>query len=112
MFTGVMIVQPDAECRPKQRRHGHRPADQSLMPKPNQTPCVDLRALILRAAFAPISPAKVGSFFEVLFGSSLMLQGREAAQKSGFQFRHRRAHALFVLVERQEFLFHRRVQLA
>src|ERR1039458_8905646 len=83
-----------------------------IMPKPNQTPCVDFRAFSLRAAFAPISPAKVGSFFEVLFGSSLMLQGRKATQKSSFQFRHRRAHALLVLVQRQKFFFHRRVQLA
>src|ERR1035441_7440203 len=83
-----------------------------IMPRPNQTPCVDLRALSLRAAFAPISPAKVGSFFEVLSGWSLMLQVREPTQKSGFQFRHRRAHALLILVEHQKFLFHRRVQLA
>src|SRR5476649_1778139 len=83
-----------------------------IMPRPNQTPCVDLRALSLRATFAPISPAKVGSFRKIFFGSSLMLQGCEAAQKSGFQFRHRRAHALFVFVERKKFFFHRRVQLA
>src|SRR5450631_3012762 len=73
-----------------------------IMPRPNQTPCVDLRALSLRAAFAPIFPAKVGSFRKLFFGSSLMLQGRETAQKSGFQFRHRRAHALLVLVEREK----------
>jgi len=35
---------------------------------------VDLRALILRAAFTPISPAKVGGCLEELLGSSLMLQ--------------------------------------
>src|SRR5271157_4399058 len=83
-----------------------------IMPRPNQTPCVDLRALSLRAAFAPISPAKVGSFFEVLCGWSLMLQGREATQKSSFQFGHCRAHALLVFVEGHKFFFHRHVQLA
>src|ERR1019366_10039791 len=48
-----------------------------IMPKPSQTPCVDLRALSLRAAFAPICAAKVGSLFEVLFGSSFMLKSRK-----------------------------------
>jgi hypothetical protein len=80
-----------------------------IMPRPNQTPWLDLRALILRVAFAPISSAKVGSFRVIFFGSSLMLQGREATQKSGFQFCHSDSHALLVLVQRQEFLFHRRV---
>ena len=70
------------------------------MPKPNQTPCVDLRALILRVAFAPISSAKVGSYRRIFFGSSLMLQGRKATQKASFQFCHRDSHALLVLVQR------------
>src|SRR5580692_10983496 len=82
------------------------------MPRPNQTPCVDLRALILRDAFAAISSAKDGSFRRIFFGMSFMLQGREATQKTGFQFCHRDAHTLLVLVKSQEFLFHRRVQLA
>src|SRR5277367_759690 len=83
-----------------------------IMPKPNQTPCVDLRALSLRVAFAPISSAKDGSFRRIFFGKSFMLQGRKATQKPGFQFCHRDSHTLLVLVQRQEFLFHRRAQLA
>src|ERR1700690_647070 len=83
-----------------------------IMPSPNQTPCVDLRALILRAAFAPISPAKLGGVFEVLLGSSLMLKVRETPQESGFQFGTDLTLALLVLIQGQKFLFHRRVQLA
>src|SRR5664280_1973553 len=78
-----------------------------IMPKPNQTPCVELRALSLRAALAPTCAAKVGSFFKVFFGSSFMLKGRESTQKSSFQFSYHLPHALLVFVQGQEFLFHR-----
>src|SRR5580658_7035733 len=74
-----------------------------IMPRPNQTPCLDLRALILRVAFAPISSAKDGSFRRIFFGASFMLQCREATQKSSFQLCHRDSHALLVVVQREKF---------
>src|ERR1022692_3546612 len=68
MSSRMAIVQPDTERRAEQRRNHHRPADKPHHPqaKPdalvrltrpeltsNQTPWFDLRALSLRAAFAP-----------------------------------------------------------
>ena len=83
------------------------------MPRPNQTLGVAFRrALSLRAAFAPTCAAKVGAFFGVFCGPSLMVKAREAANKAGFQFRHDRAHALLVLVQGHELLLHRITQLA
>ena len=64
---------PDGVCpargRARRRAASEPTTDQPIspiMPRPNQTPCVELRrALSLRAAFAPTCSAKVGSFFDV-----------------------------------------------
>ena len=116
------------ECAPGWRPSSHSPSaapssvgtatDQPIspiMPRPNQTPCAALRrALSLRAAFAPTCPAKLGSRSRAACpgGSSFMAERREAAQETGFQLRHHRAHALLVLVQGQELALHRLAQPA
>src|ERR1700722_3638251 len=83
-----------------------------IIPKPNQTPCVELRAFSLRTAFAPTSTAKVGTLFEVMFGSSFMVQVGKPTQKSSFQFCRYQAPTFLLLVQDPKFLLHRSAQLA
>src|SRR5208282_2598750 len=84
-----------------------------VMPKPNQTPCLELRALSLRAAFSPISLLNaVGSFSLLTSGVLLMMKLRQTAYEIALHFRHHRADALLPFVQVQKLPFHRLMEFA
>ena len=66
MPARMALVQPEPSAAPSSVGTTTDQPISPIMPRPNQTPGVELRrALSLRAAFAPTSPAKVGAFFDV-----------------------------------------------